>query len=355
MSTPGAVEVSAPGRVNLIGDHTDYMGGLVMPMAIDLRTTVRGVPGGTVIELRSDAEPRTARVDLPCRDPSGLDPPWARYVGAVAAEVGAAEGFRGEVLSSLPEGSGLSSSAALEVAVAVALGAATDDPVALAQQCQRAEHAATGLPCGIMDQLVIAAGVAGHAVMIDCATLTMTPVRLPSDAAVWVVHSGQARRLAGSAYAERRASAEEAARLVGPLPRAARARIEAIEDPLLRRRARHVRTECDRVLAFRDALAADDLAAAGAAMVASHASLRDDYEVSTRELDELVERLSGMPGVFGARLTGAGFGGCVVALSTPATDLLGCADRVWRVEASDGVRRSSERAQRELSPAEEER
>ncbi len=332
------LEVRAPGRVNLIGDHTDYAGGLVMPMAIDLSTTVRGVRGGTRIELRSDAEPRAARIELPCTDPGALEPPWARYVGAVAAELGATEGFRGDVHSSLPEGSGLSSSAALEVAVAVALGAATDDPVALARLCQRAEHSATGVPCGIMDQLVIAAGMAGHALMIDCATLAIDAVPIPPAAAVWVLHSGQARHLVGSEYADRRAAAEEAARLVGPLPRAQRSSIEAIEDPMLRRRARHVRTECDRVRAFRDALTAQELGEAGALMVASHASLRDDYEVSTRALDALVTRSSSAPGVYGARLTGAGFGGCVVALSTPDADLSGCADRAWRVRPSDGVR-----------------
>jgi galactokinase len=337
------IEVTAPGRVNLIGDHTDYMGGLVMPMAIDLHTVVSGILGGETIELRSDAEAEAARIELPCTEPAALEPPWARYVGAVAAEIGARRGLVGEVRSSLPEAAGLSSSAALEVAVAVALGAPLDDPVSLAASCQRAEHLATGVPCGIMDQLAIAAGVAGHALMIDCSTLSIETVRIPPEAAVWVLHSGQARRLASSAYSDRRSSAEEAAKLVGPLPSATLDAIERIEDPLLRRRARHVRTECDRVLAFRDALAAGDLAAAGAMMTASHASLRDDYEVSTAALDTLVEKVAGVPGVHGARLTGAGFGGCVVALAGPEVDLGGCAERTWRVAAADGVRRTIRR------------
>jgi galactokinase len=345
--TPDALEVlevTAPGRVNLIGDHTDYMGGLVMPMAIDLHTTLRGVRVGTVIDLRSDAEPQVAHIELPCTDPADQEPPWARYVAAVAVELGATVGLRGEVTSTIPEGSGLSSSAALEVAVAVALGAASTDPVELARRCQRAEHSATGVPCGIMDQLVVAAGVAGHALMIDCDTLAFDPVPLPSDAAVWVVHSGRSRSLAGSAYAQRRDAAEAAAELVGPLPAASIDDIEALDDPVLRRRARHVRTECDRVLAFRRALRAGDLVTAGATMLASHESLRDDFEVSTDGLDALVARLVGSPGVYGARLTGAGFGGCVVALAEPGTDLSGAGDRVWRVEAADGVHRRSGRA-----------
>jgi galactokinase len=290
-----------------------------------------------VVHLRSDAEPQAAHFDLPCTEPARQEPPWARYVAAVAAELGATVGFRGEITSTIPEGSGLSSSAALEVAVAVALGADDTDPVELARRCQRAEHSATGVPCGIMDQLAVVAGVAGHALMIDCDSLEVEPVPIPSDAAVWVVHSGVSRRLAGSAYAQRRAAAEAAAALVGPLPGASIDDIEVLDDPVLRRRARHVRTECDRVRSFRRALRAGDLTAAGAAMVASHESLRDDFEVSTPEMDALVARLVRSPGVHGARLTGAGFGGCVVVLASPAADLSAAAERVWRVEAADGV------------------
>ena len=369
------VRVTAPGRVNLIGEHTDYMGGLVMPMAIDLATTVEATVGGVRIELRSDSQREPAVVALPCGHPAELSPAWARYLGAVAAELDTVSdpdradpdcadpdcaephragpdrtgpaavrrgvvGLTGTVTSTLPAGAGLSSSAALEVAAALALGA-NGTPAEVAALTQRAEHRATGVPTGIMDQLCIAAGRAGHALVIDCATLAIEEVAMPDAAAVWVVHSGEPRALAGSAYAERRASAEAAAAVVGPLPTADAAAIEAIVDPLLRRRARHVHSECARVLGFRDALRSGDLPAAGALMVASHRSLRDDFEVSTPGLDRLVHELCAIPGVYGARLTGAGFGGCVVALADPGITLDGgpLGDmRRWRVRPADGAR-----------------
>jgi len=197
----------------------------------------------------------------------------------------------------------------------------------IAHLCRDAEEAATGVPCGIMDQLAIAGGVAGHALLIDCASESLTPIRVPDDANVWVLDSGQARELAGSEYATRRAQAEAAEAVVGPLPRASMADIESLDDPVVRARARHVRTECDRVRSFAAALEADDLVRAGQLMVESHRSLRNDYQVSTDALDRLVDRLLGMDGVFGARLTGAGFGGCVVALARPGVTLDGI--RVW--------------------------
>ena len=190
-----------------------------------------------------------------------------------------------------------------------------------------------------MDQLAIAAGTTGHALLIDCATERYRPVLVPDTVEVWVVHSGVQRRLADSAYAERRATTEAAAELVGPLARASRDDIEAISDPVLRRRARHVRTECDRVERFAEALAAGDPVSAGEQMGASHASLRDDFEVSVSQLDQLVAALSGRPEVFGARLTGAGFGGCVVALTRPGSDLSGVGSDAWRVRAAAGARR----------------
>ena len=188
MSDPGAEVVTAvaPGRVNLIGDHTDYMGGLVLPMAVDLATTVSGVRGGNTIDLVSAQSDVPLRLDLPVTDPSVVQPPWGRYVAGVAAELGSAHGFRGTVDSTVPVGGGLTSSAALEVAVALALGA-TGTPLEIAQACQRAEVAATGVPCGIMDQLCSAAGVEGHALLIDCATMDITPVPVPDTACVWVV------------------------------------------------------------------------------------------------------------------------------------------------------------------------
>jgi galactokinase len=297
-----------------------------------MSTVITAVRGGGRVELESDQVPGVVAFDFPVADPRHVEPAWGRYVAGVAAEMAATEGIVGTVSSDLPVGSGLSSSAALEVAVALALG---DDgtPSELARRCQLAEQRATGVPCGIMDQLAIAAGIADHALMIDCATLETTPVPIPADARFWVVHSGQERRLAGSAYADRRAECERAAAIVGPLPLATSSAIEALEDPVQRARARHVRSECERVRRFADALGDVDLPAAGRLMVQSHASLRDDFEVSTARLDELVDELCAIEGVHGARLTGAGFGGCVVALADPGVELQG-----WQVRAVDGAR-----------------
>jgi galactokinase len=174
-----------------------------------------------------------------------------------------------------------------------------------------------------MDQLASAAGVAGHALMIDCATLQITPVPVPQEVDVVVLHSGHERRLSGSAYAERRAQCEATEAIIGPLRLATLSDAEGLRDPLMRRRARHVISENHRVRAFAEALSRGDLAAAGGLMVESHTSLRDDFEVSTPALDRLVERLLSTPGVLGARLTGAGFGGCVVALAGQATPIDG--------------------------------
>ena len=321
----------APGRVNLIGDHTDYTGGLVLPMAVHLGTTVEVDLAGDVVALTSATEPERCVVPLEVLDPSAAEPAWARYVAGVVSELRPTAGVVGTVTTTLPVGAGLSSSAALEVAVALALGF-TGDTLELALLCQRAEQRASGVPCGVMDQLASSAGIAGHALLIDCTTNELTPVPLPDGVEVVAIHSGEERRLAGSAYAERRAACEAAAAVLGPLRGASLADLDGIGDPVVRRRARHVVTENERVRVFASALASGDLAAAGDAMVASHASLRDDFEVSTDALDALVERLSATPGVYGARLTGAGFGGCVVALTEA-----GALTEGWRLEAVDGA------------------
>jgi galactokinase len=323
--------------VNLIGDHTDHTGGLVLPMAVDLGTTVEGEPGGEEVVLRSEWAEDEVRVPLAVADPTAVSPAWARYVAGVVAELRPEAGFVGTVTTTLPVGAGLSSSAALEVAVAVALGADLADPVALAQLCQRAEQRASGVPCGIMDQLAGTAGLAGHALRIDCHDLSIQPVPLPSAIDVWVVHSGQERSLSGSAYAERAEACQRAEAVVGPLRRAGLDSIEVIDDPTVRRRARHVVTENDRVNALVEALAVEDGAAIGEVLASSHASLRDDFEVSTPALDALVAELVATPGVIGARLTGAGFGGCAVALAEAGTPLP--ADRrAWLVRPSAGAR-----------------
>jgi len=330
------VRAWAPGRVNLIGEHTDHTGGLVLPMAIDLGTTVTATPGGDQVELRSPLEPEPAIVPLDVADPAAVSPGWARYVAGVVAELRPTPGLVGAVDTTLPVGAGLSSSAALELAVALALGF-SGNALALAQLGQRAEQRASGVPCGIMDQLASAAGVEGHALRIDCTTLAVTPVRLPEGIEVVVVDSGQRRELATSAYAERAVACQVAEAALGPLRDARIADVDRLEDAVVRRRARHVVTENARVEQVVAALAADDRASLADALAAGHASLRDDFEVSTPVLDALVSRLVALDGVVGARLTGAGFGGCVVALvaqGTPLPDDLAH----WRVRPSAGAR-----------------
>jgi galactokinase len=330
------IRAVAPGRVNLIGDHTDHSGGLVLPMAIDLGTTVEGHRRGDVVMLRSADEGAPAIVPLDVEDPASVEPGWARYVAGVVAELRPEVGFDGVVTTTLPIGAGLSSSAALEVAVALALGF-VGSPLEQAQLAQRAEQAASGVPCGLMDQLASAAGVEGHALRIDCTSMEVTPVPMPDDLEVVVVHSGQERALAGSAYAERVAAVQQAQTEIGPLRDVAVAEVDAITDPVVRRRARHVVTENARVDAFVDALGTGDHATLGHLLAASHASLREDFEVSTPVLDALVDRLVALHGVVGARLTGAGFGGCVVALVAPGSKLPDDL-QTWRVRPSAGAR-----------------
>jgi galactokinase len=235
------------------------------------------------------------------------------------------------VQTTLPVGAGLSSSAALEVAVALALGF-EGTPHELAVACQQAEHLAAGVPSGVMDQLASAMGQEGHALLMDFTSLEVVPGPMPAGIDVVVVHSGQARALAGSAYAQRRAQCEAAAAIIGPLREASEFHLARLEDPLLRRRARHVVTENRRVLEFADCLWMGDLAGAGRLMAASHESLASDFEVSTPALDALVAELCAVPGVYGARLTGAGFGGCVVALADAASAVRG-----WRLHAASGA------------------
>jgi galactokinase len=312
----------APGRVNLIGDHTDYMGGLVLPLAIGLGTEITGDRGGNWVMLGSERFDGVAEIPLDGGDdPAKVEPPWARYVAAVVAELGPDNGLVGMVQSELPPASGLASSAALEVALAAALGADLGDPLGVAQACQRAEQRAVGVPCGIMDQLVAVAAAADQVLRIDCRSLRIESLPFPDEAEIVVVDSGEPRELSRSAYAQRRKECEAAEEIVGPLRDASPSAVEAIDDPVLRRRARHVTTENDRVDALAAALADGQLRYAGELLVASHASLRDDFDVTTRALDQLVVTLRGIPGVYGARVTGAGFGGCVVALCQPKTRL----------------------------------
>jgi len=322
----------APGRVNLIGDHTDYTGGYVLPMAIDLGITVSVEMGGDRVVLKSGNERDV--LDLPIRlsDARTTGDGWARYVAGVVAEIRPVTGATGTVISTLPSGVGLASSAALEVAVALALGYAGTPPD-LAVACQRAEQRYAGVPCGIMDQLASTSGVAGHALLIDCSSNEVKPIPFPEGCEVVAIPSGERRSLWNSAYAERRSACERAAFYLGPLRAAALVDVATLTDPVLLRRARHVVTENRRVLDFATFFRHGKLVEAGQLMYESHASLRDDFEVSTPALDALVERLRATRGVFGARLTGAGFGGCVVALARP-----GVLSEGWRLKPSDGAR-----------------
>ncbi len=290
----------APGRVNLMGDHTDYSGGLVLPVAIDRYVTLDVTPridGVTV--LRSQGFEGVTKLSSDGRLDEG-SPPWGRYAAAVhveLAELGRPEvGIEGSVRSDIPVGAGVSSSAAFEVALATAfcgVAGLAPDPKDLALACQRAEHRAVGVPCGPMDQLASALGIAGHALRIDCGTLDVRPVRLPEGVTILVLDSAVPRRLEHTAYAERRAEVE-------------RGQSE---------RVRHVESENERVDALRGLLEASilDRASIGNVFAASHRSLAEDFEVSTAELDLLVA-LALSEGAFAARLTGAGFGGSVVAL-----------------------------------------
>ena len=324
----------APGRVNLIGDHTDYTGGLVFPMAVDRWTEIRFEPADRV-ELTSADEAEPVSLPLHVADPTAVNPHWGRYVAGVVSELQPTTGIHGHVTTTIPIGGGMSSSHALEVAVALALGF-EGSVVELAQLTQRAENRASGVPTGIMDQFAIAGGVAGHARLMDCGALTIEPVPVPEDVEI-VVRFVAHRTLVGSAYADRVAECAAAAREIGPLRAATVAAVDGIADPVVRRRARHVVEENQRVLDFAAALRSHDLAAAGRLMVASHESLRDLYDTSTPVMDAAVAELCATAGVYGARMTGGGFGGCVVALTAP-----GALHHGWGVRAVDGARVTDE-------------
>jgi galactokinase len=319
----------APGRVNLIGDHTDYTGGLVFPMAIDRWTDLR-FEAADRIELESADETEPVSLPLDIDDPANVSPAWGRYVAGVVSEMSPTVGIRGQVTTTIPIGGGMSSSHALEVAVALALGF-EGSVVELARLTQRAENRASGVPTGIMDQFSIAGGVAGHALLMDCGALTITPVPVPDDVDI-VVQFIAHRTLVGSAYADRVAECAAAEALIGPLRDATSAIASSIDDPIVRKRAMHVVAENQRVRDFADALRGHDLDGAGDLMLASHASLRDLYDTSTPQMDAAVAHVASLPGVYGARMTGGGFGGCIVALAEP-----GVLGDGWKVTAVDGA------------------
>jgi galactokinase len=317
----------SPGRVNLIGDHTDYTGGLVLPMAIDRYTTISGTRTTASVHLRSQNEPEPVKFELPISSPDKVTPSWGRYVAGVAAEMqNRAQGFDGEISCTIPIGAGLSSSAALEVATALALNDMST-PIERAKLCQRAEFRSVGVPCGIMDQLTVTSGIRDHALLIDCHALTISPVQLPNDVKV-VVQFIAERKLASSSYAERVAQCNAAEQIVGPLRLANLSSLASITDETIFRRARHVVSENQRVRDFAAMMRTGDLKSAGQLMIESHNSLDADFETSTPQMNSAVAAAIAQPGVFGARMTGGGFGGCIVILADITAKVDG-----WQVRA----------------------
>lgn len=325
----GGITVRAPGRVNLIGEHTDYNDGFVLPCAIDYETAVTG-------RIRDDRRVRVIAADYDdALDEFSLDAPivpredalWANYVRGVVkfllARGCALGGAELAISGNVPQGAGLSSSAALEVAIGQAFKTLYALPISateLALNGQQAENQFVGCNCGIMDQLISAQGKAAHALLIDCRSLDTRAVHLPEGVAVMILNSNVRRGLVGSEYNVRRAQCEAAARHYGvaALRDVDEVALEARKtglDPVAYRRARHIVTENARTLAAAEALAAGDLRRMSVLMADSHASMRDDFEITVPAIDRLVEIIQGAIGdAGGARMTGGGFGGCAVAL-----------------------------------------
>ena len=324
MNMSAEIKTRSPGRVNLIGDHTDYTGGMVLPMAIDKYTTITAKPIAGGIQLTSADQPIELNCTLPVVDPASTVPEWGRYVTGVAALMNVERGFSGSVSTTLPLGGGLSSSAALELSSALMLCAINDLPaltsLELAQLCRFAEHLATGVPCGIMDQLTCASGVAGSALLIDCHSMQVSPIEIPPDVNIYVQFIAH-RQLASSAYSDRVTQCAQAEQHIGPLRLAEVGSIRNISDDVLQRRALHVVSENDRVRRATVALALQDMTTFGLLMNESHQSLRDNFEVSTAQMDEAVHYAQQTPGVFGARMTGGGFGGCIVIVADATANM----------------------------------
>ncbi len=308
----------APGRVNLIGEYTDLIGGNVLPMPLTKGITVTVGPAASGIHAFSTAE--ETKIDIILQESKKGH--WADYVAGplvMAEKAGATiPPMNLMVESDLPAGAGVSSSAALEVATLKALFAfsgeeRTDTDVALL--AQQAENEFCGVKCGIMDQMAVSVGTQGHALALNCETLEWDQVKLPAGWTIAVIHCGEARQLTDGAYNERRAALDQAAEALGPEPlKSQPAQIsEKLTDPLVARRVRHVLSEQARTLTATEALRTGDMVQLGHLMNESHESLRADFEVSTASLDRLVAAARDA-GALGARLTGAGFGGCIVAL-----------------------------------------
>jgi galactokinase len=315
----------APGRVNLIGEHTDYNDGFVLPMAIDRAVWIALRPrGDRRVEVHSLDFGETRGFSLV--ELGGSEDGWIEYVRGMAwaleKKARDLRGWEGVTAGDVPIGAGLSSSAAMELATARAFAAVTElawDEREMALLAQKAENGWVSVQCGIMDQMISAAGRAGQALLIDCRSLDTRAVPLPPETAVVILDTATRRGLVGSAYNDRRRDTTAAAAFLG-VPALRDVSVADFErraagmDPEMRRRARHVVTEDERTLAAAGALERGDAAEVGRLMNESHASLRDDFEVSRPELDTIVELAQAHRGCCGARMTGAGFGGCAVAL-----------------------------------------
>lgn len=308
----------APGRINLIGEHTDYNQGFVFPMAIQQGITVAARPNGLeTCRLVSDKAQRGRGFPVP--PTKGAVNGWAKYGAAVAWALNARTCLDIAVCSNLPMSSGVSSSAALELACASLWNSIDNLNLSnkeLALLSQRAENEFVGVNCGVMDQMASAMGKGGSAMLIDTRNLEITYAPIPDKYIIFVLDTGMPRSLAASAYNDRRATCEAAAKTLGvsSLREATLNQIETLKDPIQYRRAKHVVTEIQRCLDFADALNRGDEDNLGNLLDQSHQSLRADYEVSSPELDNMVSAANASPGCIGARMTGAGFGGCAIAL-----------------------------------------
>ena len=334
-----AVLARAPGRVNIIGEHTDYNDGFVLPAAIERETRIAAAPrdDGTVRLVAPDLGRETIFTLTGSSGHGSVAPAssaqerWSNYVRGVASGLLTAgyplRGMDAVMSGNVPIGSGLSSSAAVEIVAIQAFAAVAGFVVAPAQAArigQQAEHVFVGMNSGLMDQLASALGQPDHVLLIDCRDLSLQPVPVPAGVTILIADTGVRRQLAVSAYNVRRAQCEAAAEALGvaALRDATLEMLDAVElEAVVANRARHVIAENHRVLETVAALRDGNLHKVGSLMNDSHASLRDLYEVSCSELDTMVELLRQQPGCYGARLTGAGFGGCAVALmATGAVD-----------------------------------
>ncbi|MGD8758617.1 MAG: galactokinase [Anaerolineales bacterium] len=370
---PPQIVTRGPGRVNLLGEHVDYNDGQVLPVAIDraawVACTIADTPTVSIhaLDLGEHVTFHLSELKHKADDRGQPLPTWARYPAGVAwalvergYKVG---GLQAALTSDIPIGAGLSSSAAVEVAFVIAwqaIGQWALPRLELAQACQQAENEYVGVQCGLMDQFASLHGLSCHALLFDCRTLDWKPLPLPSGTALVIANSGVRRALSSSAYNQRRRACRQAVEiLAGHIPNVAALR-DVTEDaftqhasalpPKVRRRAEHVVKEIARVTQATHSLQDGDAPRLGALMLEGHASLRDLYQVSSPELDALVDIAASLPGCYGARLTGAGFGGCTInlvensqaqdftrRLAAEYQDRIGRQPAVWISRASDGA------------------